>query len=550
VSFCQQILLDESFDDWNNQNYSFTDKLGDNNSSGIDLTHIKISNDDRNLYLYFDLNKEINIQENNNMTLFIDLDNNSSTGINKYGIGADLVYFLGTRSGRIHTGSSTYTIFHNDIGLITSPTVTSEIFEMGIKRTFSIGGTQFKMSDTIKVIISDEGVAGDRAPDSNGGYSFIFDKNKIFAPSTFSIKKEKTEYLRVLSYNVLRDNFFEPSLQQNYRRILKGLSPDIIGFCEIYDRSPEQTAAFVESHLPSTGSQKWYYDGSSPDIRVVSRYPVINRRSINGNGAFLIDLGRSKLVFIVAHLPCCDNELQRQQEVDNIMSFIRGIKFGISPFQTPQNTPIIIAGDMNLVGLRQQQQTFLTGNIADNSIYGPDFDPDWDDTDLEDAIPLTNNMSATFTWYNELGKYSAGRLDYLIYSGSVIEMKNSFALWSPSLTTEQLSLSGIQKDDVPIASDHLPLVGDFMIPGFSSSTNTEIVKAPFDYLITNDQLIFNSMLAGRITITDISGRIICSSVKSSAIDQIEIDLNLDSILGVYILHFFTDKEKYSIKIFR
>ena len=290
------------------------------------------------------MNKEINIQENNNLTVFIDLDNNSATGINKNGIGADFVYFLGTRSGRIYNGLSTYNIFHNEIGLVTSPTVTSEIFEMSIQRTFSIGNIPHKMSDIIKVIISDEGIAGDKAPDSNGGYSFIFDKNKKFIPETFSIKKEKAEYLRVVSYNVLRDNFFEPSLQQNYRRIFKGLSPDIIGFCEIYDRSPEQTAALVESHLPSTGNQKWYYDGTSPDIRVVSRYPIINSRSINGNGAFLIDLGKSKLVFIVAHLPCCNNELQRQQEVDNIMSFIRGIKFGISPFQVPQNTPSIVVG--------------------------------------------------------------------------------------------------------------------------------------------------------------------------------------------------------------
>lgn len=496
------------------------------------------------------MNKEINIQENNNLTVFIDLDNNSATGINKNGIGADFVYFLGTRSGRIYNGLSTYTIFHNEIGLVTSPTVTSEIFEMSIQRTFSIGNIPYKMSDIIKVIISDEGIAGDKAPDSNGGYSFIFDKNKRFIPETFSIKKEKAEYLRVLSYNVLRDNFFEPSLQQNYRRIFKGLSPDIIGFCEIYDRSPEQTAALVESHLPSTGNQKWYYDGTSPDIRVVSRYPIINSRSINGNGAFLIDLGKSKLVFIVAHLPCCNNELQRQQEVDNIMSFIRGIKFGISPFQVPQNTPVIVVGDMNLVGLRQQQKTLLTGNIADNSSYGPDFDPDWDDTELEDAIPLTNNLPFTFTWYNDFGTYSAGRLDYLIYSGSVVELKNSFALWPPSLTAEQLSSSGLQINDVQIASDHLPLIGDFLLPGFSSATHSEKTKMPFDYLLLNDQLIFNSLLTGRVIVTDISGRVLYNSFKSYEKEQIEIDLNFNSASALYILHFSTEKEKYSVKLLR
>lgn len=543
-------MLDESFDDWLNQEFSFIDKSGDSNSSKIDFTDIKLSNDEQYLYLYFDLNKEINIQENNNLTLFIDLDNNSTTGISKYGIGADLVYFLGTRSGKVYFGSSTYTVFHDEIGLVTSPTVTSERFEMSILRTFLIGNTPFKMTDVIKFVISDEGIGGDKAPDSSGGYNFTFDNSKKFLPSPFSLKKEKTEYLRVMSYNVLKDNFFEQSLQQNYKRILNALNPDIIGFCEIYDSSPEQTAALVESHLPSTGNQKWYYDGTSPDIRVVSRYPIINKRSINGNGAFLIDIGKSKLVFIVAHLPCCSNETQRQQEVDNIMSFIRGVKFGISPFQVPQNTPIIIVGDMNLVGLRQQQQTFLTGNIFENSTYGPDFKPDWDDTNLEDAIPMTNNMPTTFTWYNDFGSYSAGRLDYLIYSGSVIELKNSFALWSRSLTPDQLVLSGLKKEDVQVASDHLPLIGDFMIPDFSSSTYEETVKHPFDYLTINNQLIFNSKLSGRIILTDISGQIMLNTLKSSQNEQIVIDFTWPSVSGIYILHFSTDKENYSTKIFR
>ena len=127
-------------------------------------------------------------------------------------------------------------------------------------------------------------------------------------------------------------------------------------------------------------------------------------------------------------------------------------------------------------------------------------------------------------------------------------MTNSFALWSPSLTPEQLLLSGIQKDDVPIASDHVPLIGDFLMPGFSSSTSTEIVKAPFKYTVSNDQMIFNSMLSGQVTITDISGRTIYSIQKTSGIDQIEIDLNFNS--GVYILHFSTDREKYNTKFFR
>lgn len=546
----QQIILDESFDDWESQAYSYFDKDGDGNSKGIDITNVGISNDENYLFIYFDLNTEINIQQNNNLTIFIDTDNNVSTGISRYGIGADLEYYLGSRNGRYYKGSSVFQVFHNQLGLVTSPTVTGSKFEICLLRKFNYSSNQANMSDIIKVVISDEEVAGDRAPDNNGGYSFEFDKSKKFIPKGFTIKKERADYLRVMSYNVLRDNLFESGLQQNYRRIFKALIPDIIGFCEIYDNSSDQTAALIESYLPSSGNHKWYHAGVSPDIRVVSRYPIINSRSIDGNGAFLIDLGKSKLVFIVAHLPCCENENQRQHEVDNIMSFVRGIKFGISSFQVPQNTPVIIVGDMNLVGYRQQQQTFLTGNIVNNNTFGPDFDPDWDDSVLEDATPHTTNMPVTFTWNSDFGSYSAGRLDYVIYSGSVAESKNSFALWPLTLTNEQLSASGLQRDDVHIASDHLPVICDFFIPGFSTSTSENSGHFPFEYSIVNHHLFFQSALSGNIIISDLSGRIIQKFQKSAQNEKIIIDLNEGLSSGIYILHFQTENGGYSVKIFR
>ena len=79
----QQIILDESFDDWESQAYSYFDKDGDGNSKGIDITNVGISNDENYLFIYFDLNTEINIQQNNNLTIFIDTDNNVSTGISR-----------------------------------------------------------------------------------------------------------------------------------------------------------------------------------------------------------------------------------------------------------------------------------------------------------------------------------------------------------------------------------------------------------------------------------------------------------------------------------
>lgn len=551
ISVSQQILLDESFNDWNNQVYSYMDKSGDAQSGRIDITDVKMSNDEQFLFIYLNLNKEINLQENNNLTLFIDIDNNVSTGIQKYGLGADLVYNLGNRNGRFYNSAfSSTAIYHNDISLVSSPTVTSDKFELSILRKFRHFFGQSILTEKIKVTISDEDQSGDKAPDSENGYVYSFNNTISYAPASFSISKEKAEYVRVMSYNVLKDKLFDNAVKDNYNRIFKAINPDIIGLCEIYNNSSAQTAALIEEFLPSTNNQKWYHESVNPDIRIISRYPIINFRSLNGNGAFLIDLGQSKLVYIVAHLPCCDNEVQRQQEVDNIMAFIRNVRFGISPFQVPQNTPIIISGDMNLVGLKQQQQTFITGNIADNINYGPDFMPDWDESNLDDAVPLTTNLPLTFTWNSEFGTYSAGRLDYMFYTGSVLQKKNSYSLWTPALKAEQLGISGLQYNDVQMASDHMPLVCDFKLADNTSNSVQYSGTLPFSYHIQNNLLSFKSQEGGQILISDLSGKELIKCHKSADEEMLEIDISSLVSNAIFVMHFYTGLKHYGVKVWK
>jgi hypothetical protein len=39
----QQIILDESYDDWQSATTNYKDKSGDGNSSGVDITDVKFS---------------------------------------------------------------------------------------------------------------------------------------------------------------------------------------------------------------------------------------------------------------------------------------------------------------------------------------------------------------------------------------------------------------------------------------------------------------------------------------------------------------------------
>ena len=76
----QRILLDEDFSDWQNIAIAYSDDIGDNGNSNIDFGDLWISNDDAFLFLRLEVGVEINLQNNNEITLYLDTDNNSTTG--------------------------------------------------------------------------------------------------------------------------------------------------------------------------------------------------------------------------------------------------------------------------------------------------------------------------------------------------------------------------------------------------------------------------------------------------------------------------------------
>jgi endonuclease/exonuclease/phosphatase family metal-dependent hydrolase len=542
IGLGQNIILDENYTDWNTNVSKYTDFAGDRTTTGLDFTDIRAANDDKYLFLYFTLGKEINIQSDNDLAIVLDVDNNSNTGSTVAGLGADLVYYPGQRRGIIYVGQSTILINHAQVGWVSSPTVTNDRFECSILRNINVGNVQLVFGKEIRFRLIDDTMLGDRAPNS-GSYAYTMTSN-AFSPSPYSIDKTSNSDLRVMGYNVLQDRMFLSGVRQNYTRIFNVIKPDIIGFCEIYNNSGAQTAAFVESILPSDAGQKWYHSELVPDIRVVSRYPILNSRSIDGNGAFLIDLGTKKLIFIVAHLPCCENEVQRQLEVDKIMAFIRGVRFGISPFDVPLNTPIIITGDMNLVGFRRQLETFLTGDILNNSSNGPDFNPDWDNTRLEDAKPVTTDMPMTFTWYNGNGSFSAGRLDFIFYSGSVLKLKNAFSLWTAAMTNQQLLTYGLQERDIVAASDHLPVVADFDLNG---TTNISLVDqdTPFKFYNNGGVWTINSKFTGRLRVSDVSGKTYHDTNILKDEDQ---PIQLPDVSGLFLVTLVTQEMIFSIKV--
>ena len=453
-----QILIDESYDDWSDVEL-FTDPIGDGSNFGDDFTVFQVSNDDENLYFRLELRDEILLQEENRINIYIDTDANSSTGLSVASIGAEIGFEFGDRSGFVRIGNSSNQVFHDDIGLTVLPSLSSKIFEFSISRNYTVNGNSQFIDGTISVAVRDDRSGGDIIPDNNADklYTLVENNNPTLPEISFD---KVGDGFRLMMYNSLFDGLFENGQSQQQRRMIKAMDADIYAFVEIYDFNSNAIADVIEEE---TGFSGWDHASEGPDCHVISKYPIKDHVNIDGNGAFLLDYEGNDMLIIVAHLPAGSNDNSRQAEVDKIAAFVRDAKLGLNEFQLGADAPIIITGDMNLYGNKRQRETLLTGEIANNNAYGPDANPDWDNTPLTAALPFANGLPQAVTWINPFSSFFPGRLDYTIYSDHILDLKNTFCLNTNDMETSELNALGLNRNDSRSGSDHLPVITDFEV---------------------------------------------------------------------------------------
>jgi exonuclease III len=478
-SAAERIFVDGQVDDWAKVTPLHADPSGDGPEGGLDLGQLWVGHDERFTFMRVQVGREINLQEGNALTLYLDADNDVATGDAVRGLGADLSWTFGERVGRMIRGADTTAIGHADIGLVTAPTVSSTTFEIALDRQATVDGRSLFTSDTLRLALVDQVAGGDRLPDASGGVAYPMRNTSSLAPLVVpSLTRPADSTLRVLSYNVEYGTLFEEAARPAYQRIFDVIQPDLIGFQEIYDSDATTTQAAVEELLPSGARGTWHSAKAGLDLVAVSRYPIRATYTIPGfednrSGAFIIDtrdrLG-SELLFILMHPPCCSGDtpprdVRRQQVVDQVLAFLRDAQTEGGTIDIPQGTPVIIAGDMNFVGDDQQPFSMRTGTVVDTSRFGPSFTPDWDGSNLTDAAPPVTGWPMDFTWYSPPSSFVPGRLDYIYYTDSVLRAVRRYTLFTPALSGEQLEATGLQSDDVLRASDHLPLVIDVVPTG-------------------------------------------------------------------------------------
>jgi len=450
-------VVDGCFADWDQAELRADDARAD--GLGLDLVGVAFRSDSERVSFLIELEPESNLQGGNRLRLVIDGDGDPDTGEEMDGLGAELVWTFGERSGRGWIGADMRSIEQHDVGLLQAPTVSSHVFEVSFARRSLDGGPILPGPEIAFALYGGSGGDADRLPDEGFLRAALSDAPPAPAPEV-SLERRRPDDVRVLTYNVLFDGLFKRPAA--FIRILRAINPDIICFQEIWSHTARQAADQVSLAIPNVA----WYGAHTTEGQIVSRYPFIEHGPIDeaGNYWALIDLPDNaygvNMGLVSAHPPCCDKEKERQQQLDGIAAWLRDRKSDETS-SLSSGTPLVVAGDMNLVGGSRQLRTLLAGEIVYTDEYGDPHAPDWDGTALADSDARHAGGFVNYTWRDSRSSFAPGKLDYIVYSDSVLEIGNAFVLATEKLDGQTLERYGLRWDDTLEASDHLPVVADF-----------------------------------------------------------------------------------------
>lgn len=455
------IRIDGYFEDWENIPVAVED-FGDQ-PDGTDLLQLKVANDREHLYFYLQVNTEILWQEQNQIRLYVDTDKDSSTGIKINGIGAEITFTFGERSGQLIHQMDTIPLEYQHLGLIGAPSMYTDQFEWALSREVQTeAGIKPLAGRSFRLVMINE-ANGDAIPDQQG-YLYKAKRSSRYRVPAIDLELTDPGHLRLVSHNVNKRHF-HPEKKDAFTRIYQALAPDFLLLEEAYEGTAEEILDYFRPALGDSRSVQWYaYKAGAEATVLLSPYPANEVIPLGNSAAYLLRLpgkAKTQLALIALSMPCCRQDSARQAEADQIMAFVKDLRTPGGEFDLPPRTPIILAGDANLVGFQQQYYTLLTGAIQDNALYGPAFAPDWDETDLMDLHPKHLQRPSSYTWRGN--SFFPGRLDYFFYTDSVLKVARHFVFDTVDLPKATLDRYQLKETDAPNTYKHLPLVMDMIL---------------------------------------------------------------------------------------
>lgn len=444
VPASSQWLLDGDLDDWGDEGLFVADPTGDPrkavtamNNDGRDLTALHAALVDDALRVGIGFSFEERGDDEAGLLLLVDADRDPSTGKSRGGLGCELIWDVGVREGEVFLPDFSGPIrgakeLREFLGVLVAPTVTGPAVEVMIPR----GDHELFGDRGIHLVVLDER-SDDRVPD-DGSLTLLWPTDAS-PPASLPTDRHAATQVRLASYNVEHDGLFElddVERQAALKRLLTTIDADVWIFCEVWDHDGEQTRARV-GELLARDLSAWSavrHDGGNV---LLSRFPVKESWAVIDDvrgddgaashrltAALLETPGRDALV-VANHWRCCDADAARRFEAERMADFLRDARTPGGRLDLAAGTPVILAGDFNLVGDRAQVTTLLDAGLT--------------------AVDLRHvDRPVMHTWHVTDSSFGPGRLDW-VFVNAHARTPRHFVIDSP---------------DARRASDHFPLVVD------------------------------------------------------------------------------------------
>ena len=506
------VWTDGSFDDWDGVAPLVVDRSGDvPEGSPVDLGTIAVQDDPRFLHFLIDLGDTVTVQGLlGSVELVLDVDGDSGTGGAHGGVdGADLAVILtrprdpvadargaGVGIRRIGQGGPGEVEPAGSVGLVVSPTHSSDRFEVRLDRGLIAGGPG-------QLLAAEQGgnVAG-RLRYLRAGV--LVDESPLFMHRLATTPGEVTPLrdadavarspgaFRVVAWNVSDSSFHTNA--DAFQRVVSALQPDVLMLDEIYfSVTLEELARFAEGLGP--GEDVWTWSlaegggrqrtavgarglslrgepgmaridhppgrleqwlnevGDEPEVPRMPPPSVLARNEARGGvsatGAW-VTVGGVDVLFVPVDLQSAGYDGSPRDRLRELQARTLNGAIAAAVDGRP-NAGVVVAGDLNLVGSIRPLNALRCG-------LGPD------GTALEVARleRLRDRSLATWRGIWREDPFSPGRLDYLLYRGEVLEVDRGFVFDAAALAPDAREALGVWEVDTE-RSDHLPLVVDFRV---------------------------------------------------------------------------------------
>ena len=446
----QSIRLDGRFEDWEDR------KPVSAPSHNTLVRSLRVTNGKDHIFLAVQLSREVTIQSKNPLTLFADTDGDPSTGLRVGSLGADVQYKFGSLEAIRYVDGIPASVPHAEIGISWAPTFSSDRYEIslplelfgqpGSDRVITLAVAELQDIQATATVVSHR----TSRPDAT-------------LPE-LSLEKLSTPHVRILTMNVLYDGLFKKP--DTYERIFRALDPDILLLSEVFTHSSDQVVALLNERFPAQNPERRWYGFGRPGKVTISKYPFLATDIFLEDLYTLIDVpGFDDGLFVVnTHLQCCDYDAMRQEKVDAILSNLRSSREDTySILYRYQDRPLILSGNLNLVGESRPYYSLIEGVTADLSAALAATAPA-SSKRLIEAVSYHTNTPFTFTWKDDELKWPPGKLDFTFITVPDLNLGKSFVLYTPDMDPDTLRRYGLRESDSLDASDHLPHIID-IAPG-------------------------------------------------------------------------------------